>query len=484
MAELLTLTRAARLVGVTRGALQKKIKDGDLPTFEGHVRPEDLLRTYPGTRLENNANLERMAYLKDNAFSMRVRERILPDPEVLAARLNILGKELTAARSALNHIRNTVERLSDKLGLLADTGGDSMGAGIASLRMWLQQELANHAHANGPEQISIQSSFLRIMAAQVRIQPSGREFFVDGSDTILEAALRAGLALSYGCSNGNCGLCKAKIVSGEIKKTRHFDFCLSEAEKGMGYALLCSHTAVTDLVIEAPEAGGAHDIPLQHIVPRVKALQRLNDDTILLHLQTPRTNRLRFLAGQYATLKLPDGRAADYPIASCPCDDRNLQFHVRRRAGDAFAEAVGTDMKLGDAITLDGPKGSFTLQENSTRSLLFIACDTGFAPIKSLIEHAMALDMADAMHLYWLAAAPATHYLHNLCRSWDDALDNFSYTPLGFDAAEIWRIAKDQPQLRDFDVYVAGPRAQTDAVKEMLLAQELPPEQLFISYDC
>ena len=482
MAELLTLTRAARLVGVTRGALQKKIKDGDLPTFEGQVRPQDLLRLYPGARLENNANLERMAYLKDSAFSMRVRERILPSPEVLGARLTLLGKELAQTKATLAHLRGTVERLSDKLGLLVDTGGESMEPAIASLRLWLQQQLAVEGPGPKPEPISIHDSFLRIMAAQVRIQPSGREFFVDGTDTILDAALRAGLALSYGCSNGNCGLCKAKIIAGEIKKARHHDFCLTEAEKGMGYALLCSHTAVTDLVIEAPEAGGAHDIPLQHIVPRVKALQRLNDDTLLLHLQTPRTNRLRFLAGQYATLKLPDGTHADSPIASCPCDDRNLQFHVRRRAGNAFAEAVGTTVKLGDAITLEGPKGTFTLQENSTRSLLFIACDTGFAPIKSLIEHAMALDMADAMHLYWLSETP--HYLPNLCRSWDDALDNFFYTPLNFNAAEIWRIAKSHPQLRDFDVYLAGTRAQTDAVKAMLLAQDLPSDQLFISYDC
>mgnify|MGYP000532494315 CR=1 FL=1 len=35
MPRLITLSRAARLVGVKRGALQKKIRDGELRTFEG-----------------------------------------------------------------------------------------------------------------------------------------------------------------------------------------------------------------------------------------------------------------------------------------------------------------------------------------------------------------------------------------------------------------------------------------------------------------
>jgi len=63
------------------------------------------------------------------------------------------------------------------------------------------------------------------------VTPSHREFYVEGSDTLLDAALRAGLALNYGCSNGNCGLCKARVVSGQAKKVRNHDYVLSEADK-------------------------------------------------------------------------------------------------------------------------------------------------------------------------------------------------------------------------------------------------------------
>ncbi len=286
-----------------------------------------------------------------------------------------------------------------------------------------------------PNALAVMDDMLRVMSAHVVVRPSRHEFFVDGADTILEAALRSGLALNYGCSNGNCGLCKARVVSGQVQKVRNQDYVLSEAEKQQGYTLLCSHTAVGDLVIEALESAEAGDIPPQQIVAQVKAIQALDEDLMLLHLQTPRSKRLRFLAGQNLTLTAGEV-SAQLPIASCPCDDRNLHFHVARNAEDGFAQAVFSSIKAGNAVTLFGPWGDFVLRADSPRSILFLACDTGFAPIKSLLEHAMALEVSERLYLYWLATRPAGHYLANLCRSWADALDNFSYAPVAAGAAD------------------------------------------------
>ncbi|HSW52149.1 MAG TPA: 2Fe-2S iron-sulfur cluster-binding protein, partial [Sulfuricaulis sp.] len=327
-------------------------------------------------------------------------------------------------------------------------------------------------------------SFLRLMTAHVRLVPGQREFFVEGSDTILDAALRAGISLRYGCSNGNCGLCKARVVSGKTLPMRHFDYVFSDAEKAQGYVLLCSHTAVTDLEIEAPRIGGAQDIPGQQIATRVKKIESLGEDMALLHLQTPRTKRLQFLAGQAVTLETANGAEADYPVASCPCDDRNLQFHVRRLPGNRFADYVFKKLKNGDIVALAGPKGEFTLNEESPRSLIFLAHGTGFAPIKSLIEHAMARDVAETLHLYW-ASGDGGHYLNNLCRSWTDALDNFHYTPLVADAAKstaaLKQITKDHPDLDGFDIYAAGPEAFLASVKKYLRDNNFPEHQLVTS---
>jgi CDP-4-dehydro-6-deoxyglucose reductase len=322
---------------------------------------------------------------------------------------------------------------------------------------------------------------LRVMSAHVVVHPSRHEFFVDGADTILDAALRSGLALNYGCSNGNCGLCKARVVSGQVQKVRPHDYVLSEAEKRQGYTLLCSHTAVGDLVIEALESTQPGDIPSQQIVARVRAVQALGDDLRLLHLQTPRTNRLRFLAGQNLTLKAGEA-SAQLPIASCPCDDRNLQFHVVRNAQDGFAQRVFGALKAGDAVTLFGPWGDFVLRPDSPRSIVFVACDTGFAPIKSLLEHAMALELSEQLVLYWLATHPPGHYLANLCRSWAGALDNFTYVPIDREHNDVTdlvrRIAADHADLDVFDVYVAGPEAFVAAATTTLQEQGFPESQL------
>ena len=99
MPQLLTLSRAARLVGITRGALQSRIKAGELAAFEGMVSAEDLLRAYPETRLDDNTAFERFAQIKDNAFSRRVREHVLPKPEVLVARLTDMSRRLAQSEA-------------------------------------------------------------------------------------------------------------------------------------------------------------------------------------------------------------------------------------------------------------------------------------------------------------------------------------------------------------------------------------------------
>ena len=328
------------------------------------------------------------------------------------------------------------------------------------------------------------------MTAHVQIKPSGHEFFVDGNDTLLEAALRAGLALDYGCSIGSCGECKARIVSGQVQRTRHSDYPLTAAEKNAGVVLMCCTTAVGDLVIEAHEAHGTAEMPQQMIEARVKAISPIADDMRLLHLQTPRTRRLRFLAGQSVALTLPGGPMASFPLASCPCDDRNLQFHVRRRAGNPFAECVFDGLKEADTVRVEGPQGQFVLDENSPRPLIFIVWETGFPPVKSLIEHATALDGAETLSLYWLAATETGRYYDNLCRAWSDALDNFRYIPLtlrgggpdeGTMLDALRTILQRHPRMEESDVYVAGPQALTETAVRWLPERGLPRAQLFVN---
>lgn len=475
MPELLPLFRAARLVGVSRGTLQKRIHDGELLTFEGMIKATDLLRLYPEAELGHDSEYERVQHIKATAFARRVRERLLPSPEVLTARLNKLAQELAANRLRLTQYQDILEQLLRRLSESADT--KSASAFSKDLADWLQVALAEPAPGDEPaKQLIAHDTVLRVMSAHVTLQPSGHEFWLDGNDSLLEAGLRAGLALNYGCTTGNCGLCKARVVSGQVTKILNHDYVLSEAEKGQQYILMCSNTAATDVVIEALEAGGENDIPLQELVAKVKGVHFPTPDMLLLHLQTPRMQRLRFLAGQSLTLTLADGHGFDASIASCPCDDRNLLFHIRRRANDPAGEAFFS-LGKGDEVRLTGPHGDFLLDDNSSQERIFLAHETGFAPIKSLIEHAMSLDQAEAMHLYWAVSEESGLYAHNLCRAWHDALENFHYQPVIGNSAAAHFIS-GHPQFQNCDVYLAGPREKVTRDTELLLDAGLPANRL------
>jgi len=466
---LLTLTRAARLVGISRAALQKKIKSGDLPTFEGMVRADDLTRVYPDTRLEDTTVFERLARIKDEAYTRRVRERILPDANVLAARLSALTREHARTSDELTRYRQLLARVVERLD----------GAGGGEVRAWLEQELAQVAPAAAAPSLSARDSLLRLVTAHVRMQQSGREFLVEGADTLLDAALRAGIAVDYGCHDASCGRCRAHVVAGEVKATRAWtaDGALAPDE-----CLMCCHTAVTDVVLAAPEARTPSDVPLQHVSAWVQAMRRPRDDLMLLGLDTGRTERLRFLAGQSITLAVGDMLAGDYAIASCPCESGTLQFHIRHDASDAFAEHLFNAMRYGDAVTLHGPHGDFVLPSEAAGPIVCLAWETGFAPTKSLIEHALAAETAESVRLYWAAGSEEGLYLRNLCRAWADALDDFTFEPLVVAPDEVAKtltpLLQREASLKDAYVYVAGPPAFIDQAGDALRAAGVPPTQV------
>ncbi len=485
MTQWLTLSRAARLIGVSRGVLQRQVRDGELSTNDGLVSTDGLLRLYPQWSLEDSGAFERVARLKEEAFGRRVQERVLPPQEVLAQRLYAQSRELADLRRHLSRYHQLVVAMGQRVDALAQA---APRPDLAELRAAIESGLADVLATESADALTIMDDMLKIVSAHVTVRPSGHEFFVEGRDTLLQAGLKAGLKLNYGCGNGTCGLCKARVVEGEVVKAMPFDYPLSEAERLQGYTLLCAHSAgSSEIAIETLEAHGPSEIPEQEIAVRVRAVQALDPDTMLLHLQTPRTNRLRFLAGQSVTLfggaSGVDAQAV-YPIASCPCDDRNLHFHIARNPHDAFATLLfEAALKSGDSITVWGPTGSFVLAEGE-RPLAFIACDTGFAPIKSLIEHAMSLDCAETLSLDWLTTRPDGLYLANQCRAWAAAFDQFRYAahhdgdPANGARTLVAALAAARP-LRTHDVYVAGPASFVGAADAALGTAGVPAPQRF-----
>jgi len=490
MARRISVSRAARLVGVKRGTLQQKIRSGELKTFEGELLLSDLLQAYPSATIEDTSMLDRVEQIMEQAtFIVGDTPARRHGNAALAARVLTISQDLARQKRLLQRYAGFIANLKSKSSELDDDGtmreqGDT---GLLSFYQWCKDAVINLEEFDAQTDEPLANEvFLRVMAAQVTVLPSGHEFFIEGADTILEAGLRGGLALNYGCSNGNCGLCKVRVVSGEVKKIQHHDYLVTEAEKSLGYILSCANTAVTDIVLEADEAEGVYDIPAQQIPVRVKKIEHPNEEVMIVSARTPRTNRLRFLAGQQVELSIDDIGISNYPIASCPCDDMNLQFHIPNKLDDPIASYINSDVKINDTIMLRGPNGSFTLNENSPNALVFIAQGSGFAPIKGLIEHAMALDSAENIHLYRVASSNNGHYLHNLCRSWNDALDNFYYTQIMQGSTADWvktffpKLQANHQNLQNLDYYICAEQGITVEIVTFLAENKVPGSQIKI----
>lgn len=334
------------------------------------------------------------------------------------------------------------------------------------------------------------------MSYQVVIKPSGHVFKVRPKETILQAALREGLSLPYGCRNGSCGACKGKILAGKVDFGQPDEETLTEQEKLAGIALFCCALPLSDLVIECHEIGTIADIEIKTMPCRVHKLERVAPDVMIISLKLPTNQRLQFIAGQYIDILLKDGKRRSFSLANAPYDDEYLQLHARNYPGGVFAKHVFTEMKEKDILRIEGPFGSFFLHDTPTDTpILFVASGTGFAPVKSILEQAFHVKnnpiFKQKVFLYWGVRSKADLYLAELPNKWQQQYENFTFIPVLSDAlpSDSWTgreglvhqaVLQDFNNLARFQVYACGsPLMVKAAFADFTNLRNLPREQFF-----
>jgi len=332
---------------------------------------------------------------------------------------------------------------------------------------------------------------------QVQLKTSGKTFSVEADETVLEAALRQGINLPYGCKNGACGSCKGKCIEGKIRHGDHSQSALSAADETAGSTLLCCAHPQTDLLIEVREVQGGGDIPVRKVPCRINTIQFPSDDVAILQLQLPASERFQFLAGQYLEFLLKDNKRRAYSIASAPHEQGPLELHIRHLPGGLFTDPLfgqasdGKQIKEKDILRFEGPLGSFFLREDSKKPIIFLASGTGFAPIKSMLMHIQEKKIKREIHFYWGGRRPKDLYMDNLCQEFMHTIPGFHYTPVISDALaeDAWQgrtgfvhraVMNDFPDLSQHQVYACGApiviqSARTDFVKDC----QLPEEEFF-----
>lgn len=329
------------------------------------------------------------------------------------------------------------------------------------------------------------------MTYQVTVQPSGRQFSCEAGETVLAAAIRAGIGLPYGCKNGACGSCKGKLLSGSMSQGKHQEKALTAAEAEHGQALFCCALPNGDLVIEAREVIGAGEFPIKKMPSRVAKIERATDDVTIISLQLPANERLQYLAGQYIEFLLKDNKRRSYSMANAPYKDKHITLHIRHMPGGLFTDHVFGTMKERDILRFEGPLGTFFLREDSDKPMVLLASGTGFAPIKAIVEQAAHNKTARPIILYWGGRRPKDLYMNDLCEEWAHTLPNFRYVPVVSDSLpeDHWKgrsgfvhraVIDDLPDLSGYQVYACGAPIVVDSAKRDFVAQcNLPDEEFY-----
>lgn len=328
------------------------------------------------------------------------------------------------------------------------------------------------------------------MTFQTTIRPSGYHFPIEEHETILEAALKHGYTLPYSCREGACGVCKGKVMEGQVDHGNHLGSALTDMDKAAGMTLFCCARPKSDLVIECRSAGKVNDIPVITMPFRVRKMTRLANDVMALQLELPPGERLRFLAGQHIAILPKDQKPRNFSLANAPHNGEFLELHIRKVEGGAFTQYVFNEMKERDILRFKGPLGEFRLREGSDKPVIFVADGTGFAPFKAIIEHALHIGLQRPMHLYWGGRRPADLYMLEEARQWESS--GIKFTPVLSAALpeDHWEgrtglvhqaVLDDFSDLSGHEIYACGTPAMVDAARRDFTARCGLPDESFLS---
>jgi CDP-4-dehydro-6-deoxyglucose reductase, E3 len=326
---------------------------------------------------------------------------------------------------------------------------------------------------------------------QITVQPSGRSFSVESGEAILAAAIRQGIGLPYGCKDGACGSCKCRKLEGSVVHRTHQGKALSAEEEASGLILTCSAVPQSDVVLESRQVTDESAFPVRKMPARVSSLEKVSHDVMVVKLQLPANDALRYHAGQYVEFILRDGARRSYSMANAPHNGPGVELHIRHMPGGKFTDHVFGAMKEKEILRVEGPFGSFFLREDSDRPMILLASGTGFAPIKALIEHMQFKGIQREAVLYWGGRRPADLYMDEWVREKAAQMPGLKYVPVISNALpeDDWRgrtgfvhraVMEDFPDLSAHQVYACGAPIVVDSARaEYTDRCQLPAEHFF-----
>jgi phenol hydroxylase P5 protein len=319
----------------------------------------------------------------------------------------------------------------------------------------------------------------------IRLKTLDTETNCRPDQNILDAFLRTNTWLPHGCSQGTCGSCKLRVLEGALDHRASSEFILTDQERHDGLALACQATPCSDLVVD-PLADMADDgiirHPLRDLMGTVSVLEDIARETrrLVIDLDVP----LPFTAGQYVELLVPGTNLRrQYSMANAPTDTAAIELHIRREEGGAATDGWIFDyLAVGDRVEVRGPMGTFGIGLPQDEPAILIAGGTGLAPMKSIVQAALAENLVPELWLYHGGRTENDLYDVGYLRELDAQHEHFHYRPVlseqGWDGATgvvTEAVLADFPSCKGFAGYLCGPPAMVEAGRKMFKRRRMAP---------
>jgi CDP-4-dehydro-6-deoxyglucose reductase len=307
---------------------------------------------------------------------------------------------------------------------------------------------------------------------RISLYTSERSFSAAPGQSLLDAALGAGLNVPHSCVGGNCGACRARLVRGEIEYPNGRPLGLSTSEVAEGYILLCQARARGELCIEILEPTSPDEAVIKRLPARIEKTQALSHDVMAVYLRLPAAEPFSFKAGQYIDIMLPGGRRRSFSIASPPHDSRLLELHVRRVAGGELTTQLFSEASRNALLSIEGPLGQFHCRGEGP--MLLIGGGTGLAPLYSMMRQLIEKGPEREMTLYWGVRGARDLYYHAALEELARRAAHLRYVPVLSEPDAAWTgrrgwvheaVIHDIAGLDQYDVYASGPPELVAAVR-------------------
>lgn len=322
----------------------------------------------------------------------------------------------------------------------------------------------------------------------------GKTFFIGINDQelLLDAAVRQGITLPLDCREGVCGTCQGQCETGQYDQDYVDEEALSEDDLAARKILACQTRVKSDASFYFEHASSfcqAGD-PLK-LQGTVKSLEFVSEDTAILVIDASQyTQKLAFLAGQYARLHIPNtDQHRAYSFANCPQADNQLQFLIRLVDNGLMGKFLKQDCQIGQSIEFELPFGSFYLRETSAqRPLYFIAGGTGLSAFLAMLDQCQDKDNLPPIYLYY-----GVRYQHDLAEQdrilqYQQHFKQLYYLPVLSRADDTWtglsgyiqqHLDAEALKNQAVDLYLCGSPALIDGVKDWLKVHDITNANIY-----